>query len=115
MAGDVSLGKASPRICEKILPFALECFVLLDILEGWIVFEEQVSSSICLKAATPFAEGSRVVYKPNTAQGGSIKQVKIFLRAAWFSTPSRVNLPSEPVFAASINALALGKHELGHM
>ena len=73
MAGDIPFGKAGSRICEEILPFALECFVLVNISQSWIVFDEQVLSNVCLKPATPFTEGSRVVYEQDTAQGGSMK------------------------------------------
>lgn len=41
--------------------------------------------------------------------------VIVDLRAAWFSTPSRVKRPCEPLLQAVIRAVALGKHELGHM
>jgi len=73
MTGDIPFGKASSRICEEILPFALERFILVNIFQSWVVFDEQVLLNISLKAAAPFTEGSRIVYEQSTAQGGSVK------------------------------------------
>ena len=70
MTGDVPFGKASSRICEEILPFALKCFILASIFQSGVVLHEQVLSNICLKAATPFTESSRVIYEKKTQVKG---------------------------------------------
>lgn len=115
MAADIPLREACACIRKQVVPLALERIVRRAIAQRGVVARHEVLREVRVESAAPLAQCPGIVCRASSAHCTKVRTREGDVRAAWSSTPASAKRPWPAVCAAVMSAVALGRHEFGHM